>query len=350
MNGSFKKQILPFIKPVITSRGKYESRPVWLLFLEENGITGIGECAPLPGLSRETPEQVENLLKEIIAAPEVFTGRPELLSKVPSVRFALEMAWLGLRQGGKQVLFPSLFTDGQQGIPVNGLIWIGEKDDQKRQIREKLETGFRCIKLKIGALRFEEELELLEALRTEGCSYALTLRVDANGAFKPEEALAKLERLAHFEIHSIEQPIAPGNPEQMARLCNETPVPIALDEELIGINSREAKEELLDTIRPHFLVLKPSLHGGFAGCNEWIELAEQRSVGWWITSYLESAIGLNAIAQWTFTKQVTVHQGLGTGQLFRNNFDSPLELRGEKLWFNPEKGALPLSPDAVSRL
>lgn len=337
MKASFKKHILQFKQPVATSRGKYESRPVWLLFLEKNGKTGIGECAPLPGLSRETPEQVENLLKEITAAPELFTGRPDLLREVPSVHFALEMAWFDLQQEGDQILFPSGFTGGQQGIPVNGLIWIGTQTDQKRQIYEKLHAGFRCIKLKIGALHFEEELKLLEILRTEGCSYALTIRVDANGAFKPEEALVKLEQLSHFEIHSIEQPIAPGNVEQMARLCNETPVPIALDEELIGINSRKEKEELLETIRPQFLVLKPSLHGGFAGCDEWIELAEKRSIGWWITSYLESNIGLNAIAQWTFIKQVSMHQGLGTGLLFTNNFDSPLEMREEQLWYNPLK-------------
>ncbi|MGV8092750.1 MAG: o-succinylbenzoate synthase [Mangrovibacterium sp.] len=332
-----RKKILQFKRPAGTSRGVYQNRTVWYLLLEENGKTGIGECAPLPGLSRETPEQVEGLLKEITAAPHVFTAQPELLSEVPSVRFALETAWLDLQKGGKQILFPSEFTSGQQGIPVNGLIWMGDRADQEAQIHEKLEAGFRCIKIKIGSLYFEEELNLLEIIRTLGCSYVLTLRTDANGAFTPEEAQAKLDRLAPYEIHSIEQPIAAGNPEQMARLCNETPIPIALDEELIGVNSRNSKEELLETIRPQFLVLKPSLHGGFSGCDEWIELAEQRSIGWWITSYLESNIGLNAIAQWTFSKQVKMHQGLGTGQLFTNNTDSPLEMRDEQLWFNSSK-------------
>lgn len=337
MNASFKKYLLHFKQPAMTSRGRYESRPVWFLILEENGTTGIGECAPLAGLSRETPEQVEDLFKEIVAAPELFAGRPELLREVPSVRFALEMAWIDLQQGGTRILFPSSFTEGQQSIPVNGLIWIGEQDDQKRQIRRKLDAGFRCIKLKIGALHVDEELELLKILRTERRPEALTLRVDANGAFTPDDALSRLERLAPFGIHSIEQPIAAGNWKQMARLCAETPVPIALDEELIGVNTQDEKENLLDTIRPQFLVLKPSLHGGFSGCDEWIELARQRSIGWWITSYLESNVGLNAIAQWTFAKQVRTHQGLGTGQLFRNNFDSPLEMRGEELWFDPLK-------------
>jgi len=338
IKASFKKYNLHFKRPVGTSRGVYQNRTVWYLYLEENGITGIGECAPLPGLSRETPQQVENFLREIAAAPKVFIAEPERLRELPSVRFALETAWLDFQQGGKQILFPSEFTAGQQGIPVNGLIWMGSLQDQEAQIHEKLEAGFRCIKLKIGSLHFEEELKLLEMIRALGCSYALTLRADANGAFKPEEALSKLESLAGYEIHSIEQPIAAGNRQQMARLCNETPVPIALDEELIGVNSREDKEELLETVRPQYIVLKPSLHGGVAGCDEWIELAEKRSIGWWITSYLESNIGLNAIAQWAFTKQPETYQGLGTGQLFTNNIDSPLELRGEQLWYNPGKG------------
>lgn len=337
MNISIKKHTLHFKQPAVTSRETFENRVVWYLLMEENGITGIGECAPLPGLSRETPEQVENFLREISVAPGVFIAEPERLRELPSVRFAFETAWLDLRRGGKQILFPSEFTAGQQGIPVNGLIWMGEGRHQQTQILEKLKAGFHCLKLKIGSLNFEEELNLLELIREQGCSHRLTLRVDANGAFKPEEAMAKLDRLAQNEIHSIEQPIAPGNREQMARICNESPIPIALDEELIGVNDRDEKIALLDTIRPQFLVLKPSLHGGFAGCDEWIELAEQRSIGWWITSYLESNIGLNAIAQWTFTKRVKMHQGLGTGQLYTNNLDSPLEMRGEQLWHTPGK-------------
>ncbi len=337
MIAQYKKYELQFKAPAGTSRGVYKTRPVWYLFLEENGQTGIGECAPLPGLSKESPEQVEEILKEICSNPNRFLQNPGLLIDIPSVRFGFESALLDLKNGGNQLLFPSEFTLGEKGIPINGLIWMAEADHMQQQIEEKLNAGYRCIKLKIGAIDFEKELELLQAIRDEYCADSVTLRVDANGAFSPADALNKLNRLAQLDIHSIEQPIAAGNWDAMARLCDETPIPIALDEELIGINKREEKERLLDTIRPQFLVLKPSLHGGISGCDEWIELANSRSIGWWITSYLESNIGLNAIAQWTFTKQVKMHQGLGTGQLFTNNIDSPLEIRGEQLWYNPEK-------------
>ena len=328
---------LQFRRPAGTSRGTYKSRPVWYLFLEADGRTGVGECAPLPGLSRETPAMVEQYLQEISTNPRLFIQQPELLKDIPSVRFGLETALLDIQNGGKQQPFPSEFTSGLKGIPINGLIWMGETEYMGSQIIEKLEDGYRCIKMKIGAIDFEKELELLEGIRNMCCQHPVTLRVDANGAFSPAEALEKLNRLAKFDLHSIEQPIATGQWTEMGKLCDETPIPIALDEELIGINSRNKKEQLLDTIRPQYLVLKPSLHGGLFGCEEWIELAEARSIGWWVTSYLESNIGLNAIAQWTFTKKEKMHQGLGTGQLFTNNIDSPLEIRGEQLWFNPLK-------------
>ena len=337
MIARYTKYELQFKQPAGTSRGVYNSRPVWYLFLEANGRTGMGECAPLPGLSNETPEQVEQILAEICSDPLQFIEQPTRLNEVSSVRFGLEMAWLDLQNGGKQLLFPSEFTIGKQGIPINGLIWMGEAAHMQLQIEGKLKAGYRCIKLKIGAINFEKELKLLQLIREKYSANRITLRVDANGAFEPGEALAKLDRLARLEIHSIEQPVAAGQWEQMAGLCRRTPVPIALDEELIGMNKREEKERLLDTIRPQYIVLKPSLHGGFSGCDEWIELAKNRNIGWWITSYLESNIGLNAIAQWTFTKQVEMHQGLGTGQLFTNNIESPLEIRGEALWYCPEK-------------
>ena len=337
MKARFQRYELHFKRPAGTSRGIYNSRPIWLLFLTENEQTGIGECAPLPGLSAETPEQVEQLLTGICANPKSFVDDSSRLTDTPSVRFGLETAWRDLQNGGRQHLFPSAFTEGKSGIPINGLIWMGDPDFMKRQIDEKLEAGYRCLKLKIGAINFEKELEILQAIRDKYAAHEITLRVDANGAFHAGEAMEKLNRLAELDIHTIEQPIAAGQSAKMAELCRQTPLPIALDEELIGINNRNEKEQLLDRIQPQFLVLKPSLHGGFSGCDEWIELANRRKVGWWITSYLESNIGLNAIAQWTFTKSVTVHQGLGTGQLFTNNFDSPLEIRGEKLWFNPEK-------------
>jgi o-succinylbenzoate synthase len=337
MNAWYKKHELQFKRPAKTSRGEYQTRPVWFLFLNENGQTGIGECAPLAGLSAETPEQVEKLLVEICKNPEQFIENPELTKNISSVRFALETALLDLKKGGKQQLFPSAFSAGKQGIPINGLIWMGEEKFMQQQIQEKIETGFHCIKLKIGGIDFEKELELLKNIRQKFDGDKIILRLDANGAFQPKDAMEKLLRLAEFQIHSIEQPVAAGQLQKMAKLCSETPIPVALDEELIGIHSTFEKEKLLDTVRPQFLVLKPSLHGGFGGCNEWIELAEQRKIGWWITSYLESNIGLNAIAQWTFHKNAKGFQGLGTGGLFTNNLVSPLEIRGEKLWLNPEK-------------
>lgn len=337
MIAHYKKYELKFKRPAGTSRGVYQIRTVWYLLLNEGGKTGVGECAPLPGLSKETPEQVEHFLNEICLNPEEYIQHPEKLTAISSVRFALETAWLDLQNGGKQQLFPSAFTSGKAGIPINGLIWMGDVADMQRQIDEKLESGFRCIKLKIGAVGFEKEIELLKAIRDKHDAAAITLRVDANGAFMPDEALEKIRRLAELDLHSIEQPIAAGQWMKMARLCKETPLPIALDEELIGINTKEEKEQLLDVIRPEFLVLKPSLHGGLSGCDEWIALAEKRNIGWWATSYLESNIGLNAIAQWVFPKKVKMHQGLGTGQLFTNNIESPLEVRGEELWYDQGK-------------
>lgn len=335
MKAKFLKYNLQFKRPAGTSRGIYKTRPVWYLLVEEKNKMGIGECAPLPGLSKETPEQVENLLSEICKNPEKYIKNPQLCSQIPSVLFALETASLDLQNGGSQELFASEFTKGKSDIPINGLIWMGEIEYMKSQIQEKLDAGFTCLKLKIGALNFEKELQLLKSIRKDYPKEQLTLRVDANGAFSVNDASEKLEKLSRLHIHSIEQPIATGKWDEMAKLCQNSNLPIALDEELIGLISIAQKEKLLNHIKPQFLILKPSLHGGFSGCDEWIELAKKRNIGWWITSYLESNIGLNAVAQWAFTKNVKMHQGLGTGQLFTNNLDSPLEIRGEKLWFNP---------------
>lgn len=337
MKARYKKYELHFKRPAATSRGTYRTRTVWYLFLEENGKTGIGECAPLPGLSSETSGEVEALLNEMCANPSYFVENPNAVQNVSSLHFALETALQDLQNGGCRILFPSDFTKGKTGIAVNGLIWMGDSEFMQQQIQEKLAAGFRCIKLKIGSLNFKKELEIIAGIREKYDAGQIILRVDANGAFHPGEAHEKLRMLEQFDIHSIEQPVAAGKWEEMAVVCKTSPVPVALDEELIGIHSKNEKEKLLDTICPQFLVLKPSLHGGFSGCEEWIELAENRSVGWWITSYLESDVGLNAIAQWTFQQNAKGHQGLGTGQLFNNNIPSPLEIRGEKLWFNPEK-------------
>lgn len=337
MKAHFKKYELHFKRPATTSRGTYKTRTVWFLMLEENGVTGVGECAPLPGLSSETPEEVEQLLKKICTDPRKFIQHPESTQHISSVHFGLETAVQDLQNGGRQILFPSDFTEGKAGIPINGLIWMGDSEFMLQQIQDKIGAGFHCIKLKIGSLDFDKELQILESIREKYDARQITLRVDANGAFQPDEAIKKLNILAQFDIHSIEQPIAAGQWKALAAVCKESPIPVALDEELIGIHSRQEKEKLLETVRPQFLVLKPSLHGGFSGCSEWIDLTEQRSVGWWITSYLESNIGLNAIAQWAFHKNAKAHQGLGTGGLFTDNIPSPLVTRGEELWFNPVK-------------
>jgi o-succinylbenzoate synthase len=332
MKAYWKKYELQFKRPARTSRGELKTRPVWFLFLEKNGITGVGECAPLPGLSKETPEQVEKLLDKICTEPETYLWTSELTKEVSSVHFALETAWFDLKNGGSRQLFPSDFSKGRAGIPINGLIWMGDADFILQQIDEKLRAGFRCIKLKIGGIDFEKELEILRAIRKDYDSDKIILRLDANGAFRTGEAMDKLQRLAPLQIHSIEQPIAAGQWEEMAKICRKSPVPVALDEELIGVNSLQEKEKLLNEIKPHYLILKPSLHGGLSGCTEWIELAESRSIKWWVTSYLESNIGLNAIAQWTFSKNAKGYHGLGTGAMFTNNIPSPLEIRGEELW------------------
>ncbi len=231
-------------------------------------------------------------------------------------------------------LFPSVFTRGEASIPINGLIWMGSESFMKRQIKEKIEAGFGCIKMKIGAIDFETEIDLLKSIRKEFSPSDIELRVDANGAFHPNEALGKLQRLSELNLHSIEQPIKQGQFDTMAKLCEETPLPIALDEELIGIFTSSKKEELLQTIGPQYIILKPSFIGGYKGAEEWIHLAEQQQVGWWVTSALESNVGLNAIAQWTFTLATDTVQGLGTGSLYTNNFDSPLQIKNGTLHYN----------------
>lgn len=337
MKAHFKKYTLNFKQASGTSRGVYTTRDVWFIFLTDGTITGIGECAPLPDLSIENPKKMSAKLLQVCENIDYFSQFPEELQNWPSIRFGLETALLDLQNGGRQILFPSAFTHGEQGIPINGLIWMGTPEFMKQQIRTKLDAGFRCIKMKIGAIDFETEISLLKEIRKEFSSEEITLRVDANGAYSYKTALENLKRLSDLQIHSIEQPIEAGRWNEMAKLCEKSPVAIGLDEELIGISSGKEMQKLIETIRPAYLILKPSLHGGLAGCGKWIELANENSVGWWITSALESNIGLNAIAQWTFQQNITMEQGLGTGQLFTNNFDSPLEISGDQLWFRPEK-------------
>lgn len=329
---------LNFYQPAGTSRGVLTAKDSWFLVLthpDQPGRVGIGECSILPGLSPELNTNLESILNEVEAEPETWLVDASLSAAYPALRFALETAWRDWQTGGKRILFPSPFTEGKQAIPINGLIWMSPPDELRKQIRQKVEEGFTTLKLKVGALDFETELDILSFIRKTFSAYDLTLRLDANGAFKPCEALNKLERLSKFNIHSIEQPIRQGQPTSMALLCEKSPIPIALDEELIGIESLQEKIKLLDTIRPTYIVLKPSLHGGLSGAEEWIKLAEARHIGWWITSALESNIGLNAIAQWTFHMGAAGVQGLGTGKLFSNNFTSPLFIAQGMLHYDP---------------
>ena len=337
-----------------TSRGAMRAHQVYYLQLSDAhnpGVTGIGECAPLPGLSIDARPDLEARLKKLTTDLEEQLVTTEQLWQLlksddfqnwPAIRFSLETALLDLQQGGNKVLYANSFSQGIAGIPINGLIWMGEKVFMQEQIRKKLDEGYTCLKLKIGGLDFATELELLHQIREVAGPEDLTIRVDANGAFAPEEAFRKLERLARYSLHSIEQPIRQGQPEQMQQLCAYTPIPIALDEELIGVQNTARQVELLDLVKPQFIILKPTLVGGLQASAAWIELAEQRNIGWWMTSALESNIGLNAISQFTANYAIQMPQGLGTGQLYHNNIDSPLQIRNGLLWYsNVNWGELP---------
>ena len=327
---------LHFKQPAGTSRGSYTTRDVWYLHLTSDKYpdrVGIGECAPLPKLSCDDMQGYESVLAHICNEVTEQGGfSVESLRDYPSILFGLETAFRHLERGCFE-LWDTPFSRGEVGIPINGLIWMGDYKKMLEQIEAKMAVGFRCIKLKIGAINFEEELALLRFIRSHFSAKEVELRVDANGAVAPADAMEKLKRLAELDLHSIEQPIRAGQWEDMARLTAETPLPIALDEELIGINIPERKQCLLDSVHPQYIILKPSLHGGMAGGNEWIREAEKRNIGWWITSALESNIGLNAIAHWCATFNNPLPQGLGTGALFTNNVDMPLEVRKDSLWY-----------------
>lgn len=343
----FNSQLV-FRQDARTSRGVYNTREVWYIVLtspEYPGRIGIGECAPLPDLSCDAfpgyGQVLQTACRKLQQQGFIDT---EVLRPYPSVLFGLETAFRHLT-AGSFALWDTPFSRGEAGIPINGLIWMGDYEHMLSQVKEKMATGFRCIKLKIGAIRFEEELALIKHIRNHFSAGEIELRVDANGAFSPEEALDKLTRLYGLGIHSIEQPIRAGQWEEMARLTAKTPLPIALDEELIGINDPVEKERLLDTICPQYIILKPSLHGGLHGCNEWIREARKRNIGWWVTSALESNIGLNAIAQWSAKFDNPLPQGLGTGKLFTYNIKLPLAIKGDCLWYGKDSGEdLPDSP------
>ena len=338
MKASYKKYTLNFKRPSGTSRGVLTTKETWFLILEEENNFGIGECGILRTLSIDDRPDYEEKLKW--TCQNIHLPKDELLAELvefPSIQFGVEMALLSLQSQDPFRLFPSAFTKGEKGISINGLIWMGEEAFMHEQIQQKLEQGFSCIKLKIGAIDFDKEIALLQSIRKKYSASEIELRVDANGAFKPHEALQKLQRLSELDLHSIEQPIKQGQFSEMAKLCAKTPLPIALDEELIGVFSVTKKEELLQTIQPQYIILKPSLIGGFKGTQEWIDLAEKQNIGWWITSALESNIGLNAISQFTFMQNSNMPQGLGTGSLYTNNIKSPLMVKGEYITYAPKK-------------
>lgn len=337
MKVSYTKYLLNFKRPSGTSRGVLTIKETWFLKIEHRSKIGIGECGILRSLSFDDRSDYEEKLKWVVE--NIHLGKDVLWDKLrafPSIQFGVEQAFLSLESVDPFILFPSLFTEGKEAIPINGLVWMGDEDFMRTQIDAKIKEGFSCVKMKIGAIDFEREIDLIKYIRKQFSSEEIELRVDANGGFSTSDALYKLSVLSDLQLHSIEQPIGKGQADSMAELCKVTPLPIALDEELIGVVEYSDKENLLKKIRPQYIILKPSLVGGFKGSMEWIEIANRLGIGWWITSALESNIGLNAIAQWTFTLQSKMLQGLGTGGLYTNNFDAPLEVKKGSLWYNPK--------------
>lgn len=327
---------LQFKFPAGTSRGVLLHKPSSFLILEKDGFTGIGECSTIPDLSIDPVDSYVDRLEELCRLlNEGYDPGTIVLDDYPSIAFGLETALLDLAAKGSKCLYPSAFTEGKTGIPINGLVWMGDKDSMQKQIREKISAGYNCIKLKVGAIDFETEMEIISGIRQLFSSDDIEIRLDANGGFSPENALKILDRLSIYQIHSIEQPIKARQFEEMAELCRQSPIPIVLDEELIGVSSIE-KEAILEKIKPAYIILKPSLIGGFKQSEEWIRLAEKHDINWWVTSALEANIGLNAIAQWTYTLNSKLPQGLGTGQLYHNNMLSPLAIENAKLYYKPE--------------
>lgn len=334
MKATYHKYILHFKQPSGTSRGVLTDKETWFLVLQENGKKGIGECGILRGLSADDRPDYEEKLQWV--CENIYLGAEKLweeLIEFPSIQFGAEMAFLSLQSENPFVLLPSKFTSGEASMVINGLVWMGDEAFMKRQIEEKIEQGFRCVKMKIGAIDFEKEKALLRFIRQNFDAQTMEIRVDANGAFSENEALDKINQITGFQIHSIEQPIQKNKTDTMSVLCKNTQLPIALDEELIGVFSLADKEALLQKVRPQYIILKPSFIGGFRGTSEWIALAKKYQIGWWITSALESNIGLNAIAQFTFLQNNPMPQGLGTGALYTNNFESPLQVAQGQLWY-----------------
>ncbi|MDQ2658235.1 MAG: o-succinylbenzoate synthase [Bacteroidota bacterium] len=342
LRATFFRKVFTFNFKARTSRGLMKDKTSWFIRIESDnapGTFGLGECGPLPRLSQELDGDYEQKLsgfldefnRAAVRAPDAFLVSKIVPSGYPSITFGMETALLDLANGGQRIIFDNNFTHGTP-IPINGLIWMGDLDFMMDQINKKIAEGFRCVKLKVGGLDFDRECDILGYIRRRYFKENIQIRIDANGAFKADDVLFKLEEMARYDIHSVEQPIMPGLGE-MEELCRKSPIPVAFDEELIGVRSRDEKQALLKNLKPRFIVLKPTLHGGFSGCEEWIAIAESMNIGWWITSALESSVGLNAICQFTARYNPGIPQGLGTGAIYSNNFLSPLTVRqGTIVW------------------
>ncbi len=328
-----------------TSRGVMTAKDSFFIRMiheKEPKIQGIGECGPLPGLSPDLTDELtgvfehcrESLLGLEDLGPEKL--KTMIPGNFPAVLFGLETALMDLMNGGKRIIYNNQFFNSFISIPINGLVWMGSKEEMRQRIKQKIDEGYDCIKIKIGAINFEDELDLIKFIRKSFSKEQLTIRLDANGGFSFGEIFHVLDRLEALQIHSIEQPIQAGNWRRMYELCSNTPIPIALDEELIGLHTTKYKADLLDEINPQYIIIKPTMVGGLRESEEWIQLASQRAIGWWITSALESNVGLNAIAQFTANYKPEMAQGLGTGQLFVNNFPSPLTINSGKLYYDKE--------------
>lgn len=334
MNASFSSHILEFNFKAGTSRGVMTERKTWYLQLQEGKQTGIGECAPLAGLSRDNLDEIEGKLQWVCDNIDLgFAKLYDDLADFPAVRMALETAFISLRGSTPHTLFVNPFSKGKAGIPINGLVWMSDAKEMEKQMAKKIKEGYKCVKMKIGAIDIGEEIAIIERIRETYEPWDLEIRLDANGAFDRSNIFDVIDELSDLEIHSIEQPV--NDRQLLKELCAESPVPIALDESLIGINGKEEKEALINDILPDYIVIKPTLVGGFRAAEDWIELAEKNGIGWWVTSALESNIGLNAIAQWLGNYPLRIYQGLGTGKLYNNNIESPLNIRKGKLYYRP---------------
>lgn len=338
LKASIRKHTFSFLHPAGTSRGIYNTRDSWFIYISNGEETGIGECPPLPGLSIDYSNDFEDYLRTI--CDDFNNENLDLssgLNDFPSIKFGFETATKDLFYGGQRKIFDNDFFKGTEKIKINGLIWMGSIEYITRQVKEKLKNGFKCLKFKIGAFENDSELEIISKLRQQFNDSELEIRVDANGAYSPEKAKIVIEKLAKLKVHSIEQPIKAGSIKEMADLCNSSPVAIALDEELIGKKTIEEKIDLLNTVKPHYLILKPALLGGFSSSDEWISVAKKMGINWWATSALESTIGLNAIAQWVCSHDFFLPQGLGTGMIYSNNIESPLSLSNDYLFYDVNK-------------